>query len=303
MTITSESVIKSCIKNDNPLNSLGKPIRCSGKPRILSFPPTHLINSIIHEHSCKILYIYILLKCDQDYIVLYFNRRMGKKSVWLRRVWEVALGSVTVLVHRLVPYHRWPRTRPVPMALRDLEVKIIYIYDFSPMLLCCKFHIGRNSEIWTPKNFIWNKTRLSYGEKCLWKLPLEWTTFKWCGKWARFNFCKKLVIYQLFVTTPFPPTQGDSGVNDFFIIPVVQRKCLGCDYMYVKCGCISSQMTKMKAMAGQSFPAYTDNAGLLAGLWWMKSHSFCYSPGMQCHGYKWLVHYCFHAQFYWMSIF
>ena len=28
-----------------------------GKPRILSLLPTRLINSIKHEHSCKILYI------------------------------------------------------------------------------------------------------------------------------------------------------------------------------------------------------------------------------------------------------
>ena len=27
-----------------------------GKPRILSLSPTRLINSIKHEHSCKILY-------------------------------------------------------------------------------------------------------------------------------------------------------------------------------------------------------------------------------------------------------
>ena len=29
-----------------------------GKPRILSLFPTRLINSIKHEHSCKILYIF-----------------------------------------------------------------------------------------------------------------------------------------------------------------------------------------------------------------------------------------------------
>ena len=28
-----------------------------GKPRILSLSPTRLINSIKHEHSCKILYL------------------------------------------------------------------------------------------------------------------------------------------------------------------------------------------------------------------------------------------------------
>ena len=36
----------------------GKAIICSAKPRILSFPPTSLINLIIHEHSCKINYIH-----------------------------------------------------------------------------------------------------------------------------------------------------------------------------------------------------------------------------------------------------
>ena len=35
----------------------GKPIRCTAKPLILSFSPTRLINSIIYEHSCKILYV------------------------------------------------------------------------------------------------------------------------------------------------------------------------------------------------------------------------------------------------------
>ena len=34
-----------------------KPIRCSAEPRILSFPSTRLINSIVHEHSYKILYL------------------------------------------------------------------------------------------------------------------------------------------------------------------------------------------------------------------------------------------------------
>ena len=31
------------------------------KPRILFFSPTRLINSIKHEHSCKILYVQLLL--------------------------------------------------------------------------------------------------------------------------------------------------------------------------------------------------------------------------------------------------
>ena len=34
-----------------------KLVRCSAKPHILSFPPTRLINSIIHEYPCKILCI------------------------------------------------------------------------------------------------------------------------------------------------------------------------------------------------------------------------------------------------------
>ena len=33
------------------------------QPRIISFPPTRLINSIIYEHSCKILYIRTCYGC------------------------------------------------------------------------------------------------------------------------------------------------------------------------------------------------------------------------------------------------
>ena len=40
----------------NLLNSLRKKDKMLGKPHILSFFPTRLINSIKHEHSCKILY-------------------------------------------------------------------------------------------------------------------------------------------------------------------------------------------------------------------------------------------------------
>ena len=36
-----------------------------GKARILSFPLTHLINSIIQEHSCKILYVLLSKGCRQ----------------------------------------------------------------------------------------------------------------------------------------------------------------------------------------------------------------------------------------------
>ena len=38
-----------------------------GKPRILSFSPTRLINSIKHEHSCKILYTYYLLSSANSF--------------------------------------------------------------------------------------------------------------------------------------------------------------------------------------------------------------------------------------------
>ena len=41
----------------NLLNSLRKRDKMLGKPRILSFSPTRSINSIKHEHSCKILYL------------------------------------------------------------------------------------------------------------------------------------------------------------------------------------------------------------------------------------------------------
>ena len=39
----------------NLLNSLRKRDNIIGKPRISSFFPTRLINSVKHEHSCKIL--------------------------------------------------------------------------------------------------------------------------------------------------------------------------------------------------------------------------------------------------------
>ena len=41
----------------NLLKELGKKIRCQTLPSILSVSPTSLINSIIHEHECKILFI------------------------------------------------------------------------------------------------------------------------------------------------------------------------------------------------------------------------------------------------------
>ena len=44
----------------NLLNSLRKRGKTLGKPRILSLTPTRLINSIKHEHSCKILYAEIV---------------------------------------------------------------------------------------------------------------------------------------------------------------------------------------------------------------------------------------------------
>ena len=33
-----------------------------GKPRILSFSPTLSINRLKHKHSCKILYVYFVVK-------------------------------------------------------------------------------------------------------------------------------------------------------------------------------------------------------------------------------------------------
>ena len=38
-------------------NELGKKINCKALPSILSVFPTSLINSIIQEHECKILFI------------------------------------------------------------------------------------------------------------------------------------------------------------------------------------------------------------------------------------------------------
>ena len=41
----------------NLLNELGKKIRCEALPSILSVFPTSLINSVIQEHECKVLFI------------------------------------------------------------------------------------------------------------------------------------------------------------------------------------------------------------------------------------------------------
>ena len=41
----------------NVLNDLGKKIRCKAMPSMLSVFPTSLINSVIQEHECKILFI------------------------------------------------------------------------------------------------------------------------------------------------------------------------------------------------------------------------------------------------------
>ena len=42
----------------NSWNSMGKTDKCSAKPHVLSFSPTHLINSRIKKPSCKILYLF-----------------------------------------------------------------------------------------------------------------------------------------------------------------------------------------------------------------------------------------------------
>ena len=54
-----------------------------GKPRILSFFPTRLINSIKHEHSCKILY---LIKFCMDLHVALGWR--GDADLILRSLWD-----------------------------------------------------------------------------------------------------------------------------------------------------------------------------------------------------------------------
>ena len=41
----------------NLLNDLGKKIRCEALPSILSVFPIELINSMMQEHECKILFI------------------------------------------------------------------------------------------------------------------------------------------------------------------------------------------------------------------------------------------------------
>ena len=60
----------------NLLNLLRKRNKILGKPRILSLSPTSLINSIKHEHSCKILYVLI-----QDTVLIKIMTHVGGQ--WL----------------------------------------------------------------------------------------------------------------------------------------------------------------------------------------------------------------------------
>ena len=90
-------LIESCIRAPvllNVLNSLGKSLRCSAKPRIL-FSPTRLINSIIHEHSCKILYVKFFFSFKVAFLfvlliqnkVSFLKESLAKLSV-LRSSWS-----------------------------------------------------------------------------------------------------------------------------------------------------------------------------------------------------------------------
>ena len=45
----------------NLFNSLRKAIKCLASLALSLFPQTHLINLIIHEHSCKIHYVFNMI--------------------------------------------------------------------------------------------------------------------------------------------------------------------------------------------------------------------------------------------------
>ena len=54
--INSYSCINEFIKR------VAKSDKMLGKPQMIHFPPTHLINSIKHDHLCKILYLLYITK-------------------------------------------------------------------------------------------------------------------------------------------------------------------------------------------------------------------------------------------------
>ena len=66
-------LIKSCIRAPvllNLLNSMGKTDKMLGKASHLMFSPTCSINSIIHKHSCKILYIITVIQSWNQVLIL-----------------------------------------------------------------------------------------------------------------------------------------------------------------------------------------------------------------------------------------
>ena len=71
-----------------------KPIRWSPKPCILSFSPTYLINSVIHEHSCKILYIMLL------HINRFWDPLKARKSTI---IWIYQTQSKEITHHMNIP--------------------------------------------------------------------------------------------------------------------------------------------------------------------------------------------------------
>ena len=87
-------------------------------PHILSFSPTHLINSRIHEHSCKILYflfIFItLLLCQNQNCLKNLNQGMFWEAPWIPHwahfSWHVSrsiIGKISVHYSKtLIKAHR-----------------------------------------------------------------------------------------------------------------------------------------------------------------------------------------------------
>ena len=65
-----------------------------GKPRILSLFPNSLINSIKHEHSCKILCFHSIKRTGKT--VLYKMVNTAKENIWIMQKIQFSYHSLVM---------------------------------------------------------------------------------------------------------------------------------------------------------------------------------------------------------------
>ena len=116
-----------------------------GKPRILSLFPTRLINSIKHEHSCKILYLFNFL------IIL--DIHLGHIAVLANQVYRNHQDSLQTSYHRLyhlnighMVYTDHHRTHQSKLDnKKDEFIQYFCIFSFTFCIFSCFIHVYKHS--------------------------------------------------------------------------------------------------------------------------------------------------------------